>query len=82
MTEPKKSIVGRWILLTLVTSAALWAWWGHRNDTRPYGMALGQDLRGGTTLRFALDLERARREGKITAGETDASVVEHTLAMI
>ncbi len=43
---------------------------------------LGQDLKGGTTLRFALDIEGARRAGRVDAQLSDEDVVRQTLAII
>ena len=82
MNEPKKSLWGRWVLIAIVVGCAMWAWAAHRTDARPWGMALGQDLRGGTTLRFSLDLEAARRVNKIPVEQSDASVVADTLKVI
>lgn len=81
MTE-QKSIAWRWFLIALVVGAAVWAFWTSRSPEKPFGMALGQDLRGGTTLRFQLDLEGARRRGEVKAGESDTDLVSSTLKLL
>ena len=81
MTE-HKSLMGRWVLIALVVGAALAAFWSHISPARPFGLTLGQDLRGGTTLRFSLDLDAARKLNRIPSGETDAQIVKETLAVI
>ncbi len=43
---------------------------------------LGQDLKGGTTLRFALDIDSARAGGRISESIDDEQVVKDTLAII
>ena len=61
----------RWFVVVLVVGAAVGAFWQKRTKDKPYGVALGQDLKGGTTLRFALDVEQARRENRIPDGESN-----------
>ena len=81
MTE-QKQLWGRWFVVVLVVGAAIGAFWHKRSRDKPYGVALGQDLKGGTTLRFALDVDQARRENRITGGETDQQIVDQTLRVI
>ncbi len=62
-------------LLTLtVTSLLLWSFLAQ-------GIRLGQDLEGGTTLRFSLDLERAESTGRIAPGNRDR-IVSETIKVI
>ncbi|MBL9085559.1 MAG: protein translocase subunit SecD [Planctomycetia bacterium] len=81
MTE-QKPVLGRWVLIALVVATLLWAFQRERTPERPWGMALGQDLRGGTTLRFHLDIEGARKAKTLGAGESDATVVDATLRLL
>jgi SecD/SecF fusion protein len=77
-----KNLAGRWFLTLLITGLAVLAWVTKISDAKPWGLTLGQDLRGGTTLRFALDIAQARREGRVPEGETDAELVEQTIKVI
>ncbi len=81
MTE-QKQLWGRWAVVVLVIGAAVGAFYSKRSKDKPYGVALGQDLKGGTTLRFSLDVEQARRENRITGGESNAEIVDSTLRVI
>jgi SecD/SecF fusion protein len=72
----KQTLVGRVVLIVVVIGLAVLAFFTKG------GLKLGQDLRGGTTLRFSLDLERARLEGRVAPNEDDATVVETTLRVI
>jgi hypothetical protein len=81
MTE-QKPVLGRWILVALVVGTLLWAFMRERTPEKPWGMALGQDLRGGTTLRFHLDIEGARKSKSLGDGESDAAVVDATLRLL
>jgi SecD/SecF fusion protein len=71
----KQTIAGRATLILVIVGLAVLAF-------LTKGLRLGQDLEGGTTIRFSLDLERARREGRVDPGESDATVVENTLRVI
>ncbi len=71
----QKNLIGRVVLIAMVVGCGVWAYLGK-------GLRLGQDLKGGTTLRFSLDIERARREGKLAPGDSDTEVVEQTLRVI
>ncbi len=77
-----KSLWGRWLLIFLITGAAVYAFMANRTIEHPWGVALGQDLKGGTTLRFSLDLARARSEGRVDEKETDEDVVHQTMLVI
>jgi len=77
-----KSLWGRWLLIFLITGASVYAFLSKRTVEHPYGVALGQDLKGGTTLRFSLDLARARSEGRVEERETDEDVVHQTMLVI
>ncbi len=45
------------------------------------GVRLGQDLKGGTTLRFSLDLARAEATGRIDRGNRE-QIVTDTIRVI
>lgn len=81
MTE-QKPVAGRIALILVVIGLLAWAFLRERSPAKPWGMALGQDLRGGTTLRFHLDLEGARRAATVKAGEADEEVVGATLRLL
>jgi len=81
MTE-QKSVAGRWVVVAMVVAALLWAFVRERTPDKPWGMALGQDLRGGTTLRFHLDLEGARKSAQVGSSESDATLVDSTLRLL
>jgi SecD/SecF fusion protein len=68
------NVSGRFLVILLVTLAAV-AFYHTR------GLKLAQDLKGGTSLRFWMDLPRARAEGRIAEGD-DTKVVADTLAII
>jgi SecD/SecF fusion protein len=72
----QKNLTGRWLLIGLVVAISVWAY-------LQKGIKLGQDLKGGTSLRFALDIERARAQGRLegVAG-TNAEIVQHTIDVI
>ena len=68
------NLKSRAILIAVVTAlllASLFHW----------GIRLGQDLEGGTTLRFSLDLDRAEATGRIDA-ENREKVVADTIKVI
>ena len=71
----QKDIRGRWILITVVTALLVWAYFAN-------GIRLGQDLKGGTTLRFSLDIERAKKAGRIKADADPELIVIETLKVI
>jgi SecD/SecF fusion protein len=73
----QKNLLGRTIVILLVVGAALAAF-----AAKGWKLNLGQDLRGGTTLRFSLDLAMARREYPELANQSDAAIVEQTLAVV
>ncbi len=66
---------GRFLLILGVTLLALGFY-----HTR--GLKLAQDLRGGTSLRFSMDIAKARAEGRILTAQDDAEVVGETLGII
>ena len=43
-----KSLWGRWLLIFLITGAAVYAFMANRTIEHPWGVALGQDLKGGS----------------------------------
>jgi SecD/SecF fusion protein len=69
------NVRGRFFVIFLVTLAAVWMY--HR-----WGLKLAQDLRGGTSVRFSIDVDKAKAEGRVDAGETTAKVMEHTIKVI
>jgi SecD/SecF fusion protein len=71
----KQTIAGRTALILVIVGLAVLAF-------LTKGLRLGQDLEGGTTIRFSLDLERARAEGRVDPRESDAEVVANTLRVI
>src|SRR5262245_21722294 len=75
-------MMARWVVIAIVVGAALFAFFARRSPERPFGMSLGQDLRGGTTLRFGLDVAAARRANRIAPDETDAEIVDKTIDVI
>ena len=77
-----KSLWGRWALIGFVVGAAVLAFLSKRTPEKPWGVALGQDLRGGTTLRFALDIGQAQREGRVDPAASHESIVEQTIGVI
>ncbi|MHC5010464.1 MAG: protein translocase subunit SecD [Planctomycetota bacterium] len=65
----------RTTLILVVTGVLLWSFY-------QFGIRLGQDLKGGTTLRFSLDLDRAEATGRIPKGADRERVVVETLKVI
>jgi SecD/SecF fusion protein len=76
------NVRNRFILIAVVTALLVWAYVG-RGLSAGFDEAipLGQDLRGGTTLRFSLDIDRAVGTGRIP-GDKRAEVVDQTIAVI
>ncbi|MGE0193568.1 MAG: protein translocase subunit SecD [Planctomycetota bacterium] len=68
-------IKGRFGIIFVVTALLVWAWLAN-------GIRLGQDLKGGTTLRFSLDIEGAKKAGRIAADKDPDQVVTDTIAVI
>ena len=68
-------IRGRFGIIAVVTGLLLWAYFAN-------GIHLGQDLKGGTTLRFALDIEGAKAAGRIDRNKDPETVVTETIAVI
>ena len=77
-----KSLGGRWFLILFVAGLAVFAFLYKRSAEKPWGMAFGQDLKGGRSLRFSLDVEQARRENRIDARESAATIVDQTLDVL
>ncbi len=69
------NIRNRSILIVIVAALLVWAYFQS-------GIRLGQDLRGGTTLRFSLDIEGAKKSGRIAQDADPAQVVDQTLKVI
>ena len=65
----------RFLTIAVVTGLLVWAFLA-------WGVRLGQDLRGGTTLRFSLDLDRAEQEGRIESGADRDKIVADTIKII
>ncbi len=70
-----KDLKGRVALIVVVVGLLLWGWFAN-------GIRFGQDLVGGTTLRFALDIEGAKRAGRISEDRDPQEVVTETIAVI
>ena len=62
----------RFLTIAVVTGLLVWAF-------TAWGVRLGQDLRGGTTLRFSLDLDLAEQEGRIESGADRDKIVADTI---
>jgi SecD/SecF fusion protein len=71
----QSSLRGRGILIVITAALLVWAFF-HK------GIKLGQDLKGGTTLRFSLDIDGAKRAGRIAADADPVEVVSKTLTVI
>ena len=69
------SIRSRALWITVATALLVWAFFAQ-------GIKLGQDLKGGTTLRFSLDIEGARKSGRIAQDADPVEIVETTLKII
>ena len=72
----QSEIRGRFAIILIATGLLVWAYFA--ND----GVRLGQDLKGGTTLRFSLDLDRARATGRIDPNRNPEEIVTETIAVI
>ena len=68
------NVTGRFITILVVTVLAVLFY-------EQRGLKLAQDLRGGTSLRFWMDIPKARAEGRVS-GQDDATVVADTLRVI
>jgi SecD/SecF fusion protein len=68
------NVSARFLVILVVTLLAV-AFYHQR------GLKLAQDLKGGTSLRFWMDIPRARAEGRV-AGQDDATVVANTIDII
>ena len=71
----QSEIKGRFGVILVVTGLLVWAYFANN------GVRLGQDLKGGTTLRFSLDLDRAIDAGRIDPARK-AETVTDTIAVI
>ena len=69
------SIRSRALWITVATALLVWAFYAQ-------GIKLGQDLKGGTTLRFSLDIEGARKSGRIAQNADPVEIVDTTLKII
>lgn len=69
------NVRGRFLLILVVILAAVWLY--HRN-----GLKLAQDLRGGTSIRFSVDVAKAKAEGRVDSSLSDADVMAMTLKVI
>ncbi|MDJ0522353.1 MAG: protein translocase subunit SecD [Planctomycetota bacterium] len=69
------NIRSRAIGIVLVAGLLVWAFFQS-------GINLGQDLKGGTTLRFALDIEGAKKSGRVRSDVPNEQIVEQTLKII
>ena len=71
----QSDLKGRFITILVVTGILIWAFLAS-------GIKLGQDLEGGTTLRFSLDIEKAIARGDIEPTSDPAQVVTDTIKVI
>ncbi len=71
----QSDLKGRFWVILAVTGILIWAFLAS-------GIKLGQDLEGGTTLRFSLDLERAIARGDIEPTTDPVKVVTDTIKVI
>jgi preprotein translocase subunit SecF len=69
------NVRGRFIVIAVVTLLSVWLYHKH-------GLKLAQDLKGGTSVRFSIDVERAKAEGRVPADETAATVMADTIRVI
>jgi SecD/SecF fusion protein len=69
------NIRNRALMITVATALLVWAFFHS-------GIKLGQDLKGGTTLRFSLDIEGARSSGRIAQNADPEEIVATTLKII
>ncbi len=63
---------GRFLLILAVTLAGIWIY-------ARQGLKLAQDLRGGTSIRFSIDVARAKAQDPTLS---DADVMKHTIDVI
>ncbi|MDA1195130.1 MAG: protein translocase subunit SecD [Planctomycetota bacterium] len=73
--EQKSPVAPRALLILVITALLVWAY-------QASGIRLGQDLKGGTTLRFTLDIDGAKAAGLIDSQLANSEVVDQTLRII
>jgi len=61
--------------IAIVTALLVWAFFAS-------GIRLGQDLKGGTTLRFSLDIDGAKKSGRIKSSLPNDKIVAEVLKII
>jgi len=69
------NIRSRTFTILIVSALLVWAFLHS-------GIRLGQDLKGGTTLRFSLDIDGAKKSGRIASDARNEDVVAQTLKII
>ena len=73
--EQNSNILPRAAIVVVITALLVWAY-------TSMGIKFGQDLKGGTTLRFSLDIDGAKENGLIDNDVPNDKVVEDTLTII
>lgn len=66
---------GRFLLIAIITGLLVWSFLGSE-------VRLGQDLKGGTTLRFSLDIDGAIEAGRLEEGIDRQKLVSDTVRVI
>jgi len=61
--------------ILIITALLVWAFFAS-------GIRLGQDLKGGTTLRFSLDIDGAKKSGRIKSSLPNEKIVAEVLKII
>ncbi len=69
------NIKSRAMGIVIITALLVWAFFAS-------GIRLGQDLKGGTTLRFSLDIEGAKKAGRIKSDLSNEDIVAEVLKII
>jgi preprotein translocase subunit SecD len=75
----------RWrfgLLIGFAVSAAVWAFHARRLPEGSWGFGSDARFEGGRTLRFALDVDQARREHRLPNDDSDAEVVAQSLRVV
>lgn len=69
------NVRSRFVLILITTLVAVWLY-------QRQGLKLAQDLRGGTSIRFSIDVTKAKAEGRVEASMSDSDVMKHTIDVI
>ena len=71
----QNNIAPRALMIVAITALLVWAY-------TSMGIKFGQDLKGGTTLRFSLDIDGAKRAGLVDDQMPNEEIVAQTLEII